>query len=811
MGLGERYSSTQVNSAAVPSPDLTRNVIPLDIFPADIVEVLSVSKAYSPDLPAAFGGGNINIRTKRFPEDRVLSLGVKTGLNSQGSDDGYSYHGGDDDRYGDDDGTRAVSNVLTQAIQTYEGDISAGNILSVLNRDGGMHTIDEAQTIRQDLATQLNRDVDLRNKDVPADVGAEGSAGYRWYLGDDWEAGVLLLGGYDDYWRNKNRINRRLSNPDTDFSDTDRTVRTTNITGSLNVGASYLGEHEVGGNALFVRDTEDEAALSLTCAQGQFNDCADSSSPSQGRVAQVRFEQRELELAQLSGTHELGPETLDKLPDALNWLSNVQGATYEWYWSEATATTDIPNEVRVESLDNLDPVTGQIIGSRVRSTLTAMKYTFAELEDDVDSNGFSIAVPFVGDGWELELSGGYDYVRKTRDFSQLTFGLGSTTAAFGGIASGATTQVFSDTNLLDASNGIQLSLNIGQFGEESYAAVQLVDATWGKFDLLLNESWRISGGVRYEDFVQVSVPIDYLAFGSPRINLSPQEISDGMIAEDEYYPSLAFTYMLPGFWADEFQLRFAWSETVARPDIREVTESIYIDPLTEARVQGRASLRPSDITNYDMRAEWLWTGGDNFTISAFYKEIDAPIETVQGGASEDNILFTFVNGEQGRLYGVEIEWLKSLGDLGAWAQGFYLAGNATFSDSDIDIDRALAGAASITNDSRRISQHSEWVANLQLGWDSSNAKHAGTLVYNAFGERIFFAGIDGNDDAFEQPFHSLDLIYSWYPTETMTVKLKAQNLLDESLAIDQIGSAGSVTVIEQDIGTSFAVELKWAL
>ena len=184
---------------------------------------------------------------------------------------------------------------------------------------------------------------------------------------------------------------------------------------------------------------------------------------------------------------------------------------------------------------------------------------------------------------------------------------------------------------------------------------------------------------------------------------------------------------------------------------------------------------------------------------------------MQGGASEDNILFTFVNGEQGRLYGVEIEWLKSLGDLGAWAQGFYLAGNATFSDSDIDIDRALAGAASITNDSRRISQHSEWVANLQLGWDSSNAKHAGTLVYNAFGERIFFAGIDGNDDAFEQPFHSLDLIYSWYPTETMTVKLKAQNLLDESLAIDQIGSAGSVTVIEQDIGTSFAVELKWAL
>ena len=29
-GLGERYSSTTLNGAYVPSPDLTRNVIPLD-------------------------------------------------------------------------------------------------------------------------------------------------------------------------------------------------------------------------------------------------------------------------------------------------------------------------------------------------------------------------------------------------------------------------------------------------------------------------------------------------------------------------------------------------------------------------------------------------------------------------------------------------------------------------------------------------------------------------------------------------------------------------------------------------------------
>ena len=43
-GLGERYSNTMLNGATVPSPDLTRNVIPLDVFPTAIVESLRVQK-----------------------------------------------------------------------------------------------------------------------------------------------------------------------------------------------------------------------------------------------------------------------------------------------------------------------------------------------------------------------------------------------------------------------------------------------------------------------------------------------------------------------------------------------------------------------------------------------------------------------------------------------------------------------------------------------------------------------------------------------------------------------------------------------
>ena len=70
-GLGERYSSTSLNGATVPSPDPTRNVVPLDMFPASIIESLSVQKSASADKPAAFGGGHVDIRTKAIPANVI--------------------------------------------------------------------------------------------------------------------------------------------------------------------------------------------------------------------------------------------------------------------------------------------------------------------------------------------------------------------------------------------------------------------------------------------------------------------------------------------------------------------------------------------------------------------------------------------------------------------------------------------------------------------------------------------------------------------------------------------------------------------
>jgi outer membrane receptor protein involved in Fe transport len=133
----------------------------------------------------------------------------------------------------------------------------------------------------------------------------------------------------------------------------------------------------------------------------------------------------------------------------------------------------------------------------------------------------------------------------------------------------------------------------------------------------------------------------------------------------------------------------------------------------------------------------------------------------------------------------------------------FVSGNVTVSDSKLEIGSA---ALNLTSDERRLSQHAPWVVNLQLGFDSPNERHGASLAYNASGERLFFAGRGGEPDAYEQPFHSLDLTYSYYPTDSLSLKLRLQNLLDEKVVIEQ----GGVDVIEQTVGSTVKLDLTFA-
>ena len=46
--------------------------------------------------------------------------------------------------------------------------------------------------------------------------------------------------------------------------------------------------------------------------------------------------------------------------------------------------------------------------------------------------------------------------------------------------------------------------------------------------------------------------------------------------------------------------------------------------------------------------------------------------------------------------------------------------------------------SAVTNLTRRLTGHSQYVANLQGGYDSDNGEHSLSVVYNVFGEQFSF-------------------------------------------------------------------------
>ena len=808
-GLGERYSSSLLNGASVPSPDLTRNVLPLDIFPASVIDSLAVQKGYSANMPAAFGGGNIDIRTKGLPDKFVFTVELSGGLHST-SDEYFDYNGGSDDSLGTDDGTRAVSNQITTALRTYatsldslQYDITPQAIRNTSIRAGNPITLDEAQAINSQLATEVYRDLDLTNEDSALqDGGISFSLGNRFDVGNDIELGVLASIDYDTSIRTDERTSRDLLDSTEEFAVETRSTQNVSITGTLNIGLNWNDEHELASKNLFLRNTDDEAS-----STDEYNSTAPFSGGNGIRIFETRYEERELEVFQFSGNHKLGEYTRDLLGIGDNFLNDLE---FNWFYSDSEATTTIPGESSIEAsfARNLD--SGEVTGVRIASSQRMLNTRYTDLKDEVESSGFDIKLPIEAGDWVIELSGGGKFDTKARTYEQLDLSVG-TTANIDPILTSSISETLSDENLTNEDYNFTLSYLSGN--SRSYLAATKTDAAFGQLDVEWNETWTVVLGARYEEYKQFSAPWQPYRQNGSQLQLNIDDAVDsesapeGTFADNEVYPSLALTYATQDFWAEDFNLRFNVSETVVRPDLREVSASSYQDPLTDIIVNGNPDVIPSEITNFDLRGEWYFVSGDSLSVSLFFKDIKNPIEYFQGLGAESSISATIENADSGETKGIEIEWLKNLAFVGDWGSQFFVNGNVTFADSEINTGGNIAFA---TNDVRPLTGASEYVANVQFGYDSDDGKHAATLVYNVFGERIFTAGINEAGDAYEQPFNSLDFTYSFFLNEQFTIKFRTKNLLDESLLITQENNTGrTVDIFEESVGQSYSLSLRY--
>ncbi|MEH8017639.1 TonB-dependent receptor [Rheinheimera muenzenbergensis] len=772
-GLGERYSSTLLNGAMVPSPDPTRNVIPLDMFPAGIIESLVVQKAYSPELPAAFGGGNVNIRTAAIPLQTTFNLSVGTGYSSLNSDDGFEYAGGGDDWRGKDDGSRAISAELAAAQAQY-GVLTPINIAEAL---GGINAgnLAQAETIVRELGTAFNRDIDVSRTSVKPDFDGSVSFGSRFDIAKNVVFGVMSGLSYDRSTQNIDEQERYYSvsgeslTPLNRYDDIKGTEHQVKLSGMLNFGLELGVDHRLETSTIYLRDTKDEVKIKNGDSIETINETNRSNTDTS-----ITYEERSMLSNQLRGKHNF-PYLMDLAVD--------------WQYTDAKARRYAPGEVEYRYL-NETQADGSVF-SFLRRNQNAVNYSFSDMKDNTENLSWNAKLPLTLGKAEMTFSGGYSYFERSRDAQTDRFNFDTVGYSLQQLA-GSFSEIFSDSNILNPDNGFKISNVTTQ--ADDYLAAQMIDAGYAALEVNYDYKFRLNVGVRYEDFKQVSLPLG--ADG----NVSG-EVTDSVLLEDGFYPALSLTW----FVNDDLQARFGYSKTVVRPDLREVTPVLYVDPLTDFKVTGFAGLKSTDISSADVRLEWYYDNS-NYSIGVFYKDLENPIEAIELSGSDGNLLMSFRNAQSGKVYGAEAEFLQQLdmfgGDFGKLADNFFLAGNLTLSESEISIQRFPG--ANLTNLERSLSGHSKYVANLQLGFDSDNNQHNATLTFNVFGKRIAFAGVNDKDDAFEQPFNSLDFTYSYTPMDNMTLKLGLKNLLDEDVEILQQGEILQKRVEGQNYSLSFS-------
>jgi len=777
-GLGERYSSALLNGSPLPSPEPLQRVVPLDLFPANILSGTIVQKTYSPNYPGEFGGGIIDLQTIGTPDEPFFTVGLSTGGNTETTfQEGITYYGSDYDWLGYDDGTRDTPRIL-QRIAPDRLRVSEANYTDAQLQDIGRAFVNAPLNLIQ------------RKNDMPLNYGIDVSGGYSFDLGDAGFIGVVGVLGFDNSWRNRSGIQQDgIVQAGVISVNTDYRVRSTENNATLNglFGLSW----ESGDATQSVKWTN--LYIHSTLKEARVREGYDANAPGQGLVRDDYTEwfERSLINTQLAGKHELGDLELTWRGAFAKTARNSpyeKGIRYFWVDADSDGVQDANEPYRHD-------------GSSVQN------YTrFGEVEDQVASFGIDgLYTLALSDSREIKFSGGVAWMDNDRSAVSREFRfLALNNAIPLDVQDSRVDYLLSDYNIGPLL--FMLRETTGSDGASAYKAALTTRAGWFQIDAEVIPLVRVALGVRYEDAEQGVTPIDIFSGPLP----APPKL------ENSYWlPAATVTW---NFYED-MQLRFGASKTIARPQFRELAPQTYLDPDTDRLYIGNPYLVDSELLNLDARYEWYFATGQSFTVGAFYKDIDKPVETIvnEGGSS---LQTTFLNAPKAILYGAEID-VKTYIETPIDGGRVLVSANYTWTKSEVQVEAGdevfpLSGggaprpAIDYVQDGDALQGQSEHLANLQLGWEYDPWNLQATFLVTYVSERISARGRTGFPDLISDPGVTIDFTYRQgfeVMGKEVEIGFEARNLTDENSEEFQELGGGRVDTNTYDLGRSFSVSL----
>ena len=622
-GVGERYNSTLLNGSSLPSTDPEKKSFSYDMFPANLIENLLTSKTATPDKPADFSGGLIEINTVEFPSERLFSISTTSSYDSKTSFNNFvHYSGGSRDWLAMDDGTRGLPSIIDNL------KVSRGN-----------YNQSELQAIGLSFANNWGT----------SQMTAPMKGDFKISFGNSVDIGQNLLGYIASFNYSNQDIVAGLERNNYTFEGPRYMYKGVNYTnsvawsGMLNTSFKLGKSHKFSLKNIYNQNADDET----TIYEGPYY-----YYPDYRKVTSMRYVSRSLFTSQVIGEHH---------------FNLLHGVGFDWNLNYGESRRDEPDARRyVYSRDLYEP------DAPLRFLLDQSVSTrfYGGLDDKNRGGSGNISFkPFASPNLP-SFKFGYHFDLKERNFSARTFGFknlpGGDFIAEDQLMTESVDKIFAPGNF--SKRFIEVS-EITK-SSDSYGSDQSVHAGYIMTDFQLTNRTKIVTGVRFEKSEQ---NLDSYSITNEPLNVRH--------SYNDWLPSINITYSP----REKMNLRAAFSRTLARPEFRELAPFSYFDFVANELVQGNTNLKRSLVTNIDVRFEYYPKPGELFAVSGFHKNFTDPIEQILIAASGFEPIRSYENADRALNFGVEFEVKKGLDFVSPYLAPLSFVGNLSLIQSEIDL------------------------------------------------------------------------------------------------------------------------------